>query len=287
MKHFLQISFLFFIFSSIVLSQIPNAGFENWTLGEPDGWVSSNVPSIVTNVTQTTESYTGSSAVKLVIGSFFTIPYWGHIYSSTQDVTDAGFPVSQRYGSLKGYYKLNSSATKVLEITIAFQKSGEVIGGGVIILGGDVPNYTQFTVPADYYTTDIPDTAVINIAYLDTAEQWTIGGGAFIDDLTLEGLVDVKESFNNQQPTSYKLLQNYPNPFNPTTNIEYSIPEESFVNLRVYNTIGEEVAVLVNQSQKAGSYNVEFNGYGIQSGIYIAKLTVNSFSTSIKMVLLK
>ncbi len=105
--------------------------------------------------------------------------------------------------------------------------------------------------------------------------------------LSLGGIVDVKEIANNQVPTSYELLQNYPNPFNPSTKIEYSIPEESFVQLKVYNLIGQEVATLVNQHQKAGTYRADFDAEGMQSGIYIARLTSNSFTRSVKMTLLK
>ena len=287
-KNLIRISIVIVLFSTKLFSQIPNAGFENWTGGEPDGWITSNIPSFVTNVTQSSESHSGSSAAKLVVGSFLTIPYWGAIYSRNDQTGIGGFPVSQRHGSLRGYYKLTSSSSKVLDITIYFTKGDSLIGSGVMFLGGDVPSYTEFVVPIDYYYPEvIPDTAVINITYLDTAEVWTVGGGAFIDDLSFGGFVDVKEITNNQVPTSYVLLQNYPNPFNPSTKIEYSIPEESFVELKVYNLIGQEVATLVRQHQKAGTYRSGFNAEGLQSGIYIAKLTTNSYTQSIKMTLLK
>jgi hypothetical protein len=71
MKHLLQIPILIFIFSSIILPQIPNAGFENWTGGEPDGWTSNNIPSLLTTVTQSNQAHTLSSAVKLSATEFF------------------------------------------------------------------------------------------------------------------------------------------------------------------------------------------------------------------------
>jgi hypothetical protein len=92
---------------------------------------------------------------------------------------------------------------------------------------------------------------------------------------------------NARIPAKFGLSQNYPNPFNPTTKIEYSIPEESFVNLKIYNLIGQEVATLVNQHQKAGTYRADFNAGGLYSGIYIAKLNAGGISKSIKMTLLK
>lgn len=286
-KNHLLFLFAFLFFTSTIFTQIPNAGFESWTGSEPDGWVTSNVPSFITNVTQSAESHSGSSAVKLVIGSFISLPYWGHLFTGIDDVSNAGFPVSQRHGSLRGYYKLIASPGKVLEITVFMQKAGSSIGGGVVILDGDIPNYAEFIAPIDYISSEIPDTAVINITYLDTAEQWTVGGGAFVDDLSFGGFVGIEELVSNSVPVSYELFHNYPNPFNPSTKIEYSIPEESFVELKIFNLIGEEAANLVSRYQKAGTYRADFNAEGLQSGIYIARLTANNFTRSIKMIMLK
>jgi hypothetical protein len=287
MKKHLLVTFFLLSIVSLTNAQIPGAGFESWTDGNPNGWYTSNITSFITNVTQSSEFHSGSSAAKLVVGSFVG-QYPAILWSGSNQTGISGFPVSQRYGSLRGYYKLTSSANKVLEILIYFDKAGSTIGVGAISLAGNVPNYTEFIVPVDYGgSTAIPDTALIYISYLDTADVWTVGGGAFIDDLSLGGFVDVKEITNNQTPTSYELMQNYPNPFNPSTKIEYSIPEESFVELKIYNLIGQEVATLVNQNQNAGTYRADFNAEGMQSGIYIAKLNANGFTRSVKMTLLK
>jgi hypothetical protein len=88
-------------------------------------------------------------------------------------------------------------------------------------------------------------------------------------------------------PKNYSLNQNYPNPFNPTTNIEYSIPEASFVELKVYDVLGNEVATLVNQEQSAGVYRADFSGNALASGLYIARITAGNFTSTIKMILLR
>jgi len=286
-KAFLQMFALFFLFSCVLFSQIPNAGFENWTGGEPNGWITGNFPPFMTNVTQSPESYSGSSAIKLSIESYLGFPFFAYATSGDVQNNWAGFPVSQRYGSLRGYYKLVSSPNKILEIIVYLTKGENAIGSGFEVLSGDVPNYNEFVVPISYGTDEIPDTATIYISYIDTSENWTAGGGAYVDDLSFGGFVDVKEIANSQTPTSYELLQNYPNPFNPSTKIEYSIPEESFVELKVYNLIGQEIVTLVNEYQKAGTYRADFNAEGMQSGIYIAKLMANGFTQSVKMTLLK
>jgi hypothetical protein len=88
-------------------------------------------------------------------------------------------------------------------------------------------------------------------------------------------------------PMTYALEQNYPNPFNPATIIRYSIPVEGFVNLSIYNALGERVASLVNQVMKAGSYEVNFNATGIASGVYFYRIEAGDFLSVKKMMILK
>ncbi len=87
--------------------------------------------------------------------------------------------------------------------------------------------------------------------------------------------------------SSYSLSQNYPNPFNPATNINYSIKESGFVTLKVYDILGKQVAVLVNENKPAGNYTVEFNAANLPSGVYIYKLTAGKFTAVKKLVLIK
>lgn len=88
-------------------------------------------------------------------------------------------------------------------------------------------------------------------------------------------------------PTGYQLSQNYPNPFNPTTNIQFSIPEEGMVTLKVYNTVGQEVATLVNEFKSTGSYQVDFNAANLSSGVYVYTLRTGKATLSKKMLLIK
>ena len=81
--------------------------------------------------------------------------------------------------------------------------------------------------------------------------------------------------------------QNYPNPFNPVTRISYSIPENAFTTLKVYDILGNEIRTLVNRELQAGSYEVEFDGSDLPSGVYIYKLISGKFVKTLKMNLLK
>ena len=97
-----------------------------------------------------------------------------------------------------------------------------------------------------------------------------------------------KNSTNHEIPKEFKLHQNYPNPFNPTTKITFSLPKESNINLTVYNLLGQEIEILVNDRVDAGTHSVDFVGEGLPSGMYFCKLRVeNKFLETIKMILLR
>lgn len=88
-------------------------------------------------------------------------------------------------------------------------------------------------------------------------------------------------------PVDNYSIATFPNPFNPSTRIKYSIPDNGFVNLSVYNLLGEKIAQLVNEIKTAGEYESEFDGSGLASGVYIAKLVSNNNHHTIKMILTK
>ncbi len=88
-------------------------------------------------------------------------------------------------------------------------------------------------------------------------------------------------------PVKYELSQNYPNPFNPSTNINFDLPEESNVNLSIYDMSGKKLMTLLNEVKSAGYYSVKFNAPGLSSGIYFYTLSAGKFSASKKMMLLK
>ena len=88
-------------------------------------------------------------------------------------------------------------------------------------------------------------------------------------------------------PNAFSLFQNYPNPFNPMTKIKYQIPELSFVTLKVYDVLGNEVITLVSEEKPIGNYEVEFDATVLPSGIYFYRLQAGSFVETKKMVLMK
>jgi hypothetical protein len=104
-------------------------------------------------------------------------------------------------------------------------------------------------------------------------------------DITNVGPLSVEDEANT--PKEFTLAQNYPNPFNPATVINYQLPSNNHVTLKVYDLLGKEVVTLINQEQQAGKYSVQMNGEKLSSGIYFYKLQAGNFVEVKKMTLLK
>jgi hypothetical protein len=127
------------------------------------------------------------------------------------------------------------------------------------------------------------DTRVLNgTTYSYTLELVNVNGGReslrTIEATPRAGIVEI---------TDYALHQNYPNPFNPVTRIEYDLKEAGFVTLKVFNLLGQEIAVLVNDQRDKGRFAANFNASGLPSGVYLYRIEANGFMDQKKMVLMK
>ena len=118
----------------------------------------------------------------------------------------------------------------------------------------------------------------------------TVGGGVQLLDTLGCGeviITDIVSIDVKYKPDDYILTQNYPNPFNPITRFNYSIPVSSFVTLKVYDIVGNEVALLVNEYQEIGFYEVTFNANNLSNGIYFYELQTNEYKAVKKLVLMR
>ena len=98
------------------------------------------------------------------------------------------------------------------------------------------------------------------------------------------GITSVEPTSDGTIPSGFALAQNYPNPFNPTTIIQFALPGEAWVTLKIYNVLGSEVAALVDDVESVGSHRVEFNGAEIPSGVYLCKLRTEAGTEMRKML---
>jgi len=105
--------------------------------------------------------------------------------------------------------------------------------------------------------------------------------------LTGNGTTTSVENISSEIPNHFTLSQNYPNPFNPSTNIDYQLPQRAYITFKVYNVMGQEVAILKDGEQEAGNYSVQFAAKNFPSGVYFARLQSNGVSLVRKLVLMK
>jgi len=147
-------------------------------------------------------------------------------------------------------------------------------------------------------TVDIPRTITLNsgwtagdcqvVVFVQNNTDRKVQNVEVLDVSTLTG---VGEPVNGV-PTTFGIAQNYPNPFNPTTMLDYAVSQQSFVTIKVYNLLGEEVRTLVSQLQGIGTHHVEWDGTAndgkaVPTGVYLYEMTAGSFREMKKMVLLK
>ena len=285
MKRIILLLIIAFLLPVTMLAQnVPNGGFESWTNGNPDNWYADNIPTIVVPVVQGT-AHSGSFSAKGTVSS-----YVGGVLEPVlqSGAAATGFTVTQRFKTVTGYYQFSPVQGDILGLNFILYKGGSPIASGAAVISAAASSWTQFNVDFSYFTNDVPDICILQIL-IDgpTGVDYHPGSFFLVDDIDLTGTAT---SINDKRniPDKFSLEQNYPNPFNPSTKIQYSLPQNSFVNLKVYNAIGTEVVSLVNNVMPAGNHEVIFDASGLNSGVYFYTLkTGDNFIQTKKMILMK
>ena len=135
----------------------------------------------------------------------------------------------------------------------------------------------------DYYHTTGDRLDKFNLAYFHCCAKMVIGTLATLAEVNSAVSVGPEEII----PGEIILLQNYPNPFNPSTKISYQLPHRTFITIKVYNVLGNEITTLVDEEQSSGHYAVDFNADNLAGGVYFYRLEAGSYSVVKKMVVVK
>ncbi|MEO8167948.1 MAG: T9SS type A sorting domain-containing protein, partial [bacterium] len=154
----------------------------------------------------------------------------------------------------------------------------------------DQTSFDEIGFAAGHGTTNEPhryqfiDSTVNSVRIFYRLKQIDLDGSThYSEPIHISSVTTVVET----KPAIFMLYQNYPNPFNPATNISYDLPKTSFVSLKIFNMIGQEVATLVNGVQEAGFKSVTFDASALASGVYLYRIVAGSFIQTKKMILMK
>jgi hypothetical protein len=158
--------------------------------------------------------------------------------------------------------------------------------GWIFLTSTNLLNYDDPTITI---TTNPQTSALVEykISAIDRSSSESLGYSNIVSCLTPGGEYKAKGQNQNVAISDYKLFQNYPNPFNPTSQISFSIPKSSLVQLRIYDVFGRDVQTLVDGFLSEGNHYYQFNGKNFASGVYFYTLKVGNYSATKKMILTK
>jgi hypothetical protein len=187
-------------------------------------------------------------------------------------------------------HSYSNSGTFNIKLTVTDNLGATGTATGQIIIGGSNQNLVTANPSSGIIAPGGSQTITLTLdaqnlvvgSYTGQVSISTNGGNITIP---IDYLVNVEKI--SSTPDNYRLTQNYPNPFNPTTTIEFSLPQNSKVLLKVYDVLGKEVISLVNEEKSAGSYKVNFDAGNLSSGLYFYKLETENFNEVKKMLLVK
>lgn len=247
-------------------------------------------------------SYPGGYSIVLEANSNPGFRFTGWTENETILSTDSiyNFTLTKNRYIKANFYAINKP-TLMINPDIAFYVSS-LSGEGVLLIknvSGGVLNWSASS-SVDWITIQNKNTGTGNaeikfsyssnpfgyrIGIISVSAKDAIGSPKFVQVIQM-GFSDIADDAGDL-PKYFNLMQNYPNPFNPSTVISYQLPEDSHVTLKVYNILGQEVAVLVDEFKRAGFYNSLFNvNSSLSSGVYIYQLRCNNFVQTRKMILL-
>lgn len=237
--------------------------------------------------------------------------WWGTSITTVYRSTNSGASFTSHEANVSGIYILalhyNSAGTG-FSASISMSRStngGESYSslpapgaGNIESVQGEGENFWYIRGTGIYHSTNTGSsweqvhTAAQTLMHMDFPDGltgcqmgWAVGNGGGIYKMT--GSIVGNGNNQNEVPETYLLKQNYPNPFNPETVIEFSIPKNEFVELKIYDAIGNEISVLESGNLNAGSYSYKLSAEGLSSGIYFYTLKTSDFTDTKKMMILK
>jgi hypothetical protein len=203
--------------------------------------------------------------------------------------------ISAGIGNIKAFLKNEGSSVLQMRIAILSASNGCSSVDPVTVPVGSGWIAVNFPISASALTGGTVNSILTNVTEIRLLHRSTPGttgdpvsAQLGIDNITATATPTSVDAVPSETPRAFNLSQNYPNPFNPTTIINYELPVNSVVTLKVYNVLGKEVATLVNaEMTDGGMHRVQFNASGLSSGIYFYRLEAGTETQVKRLVLMK
>lgn len=265
------------LLSSGLPAQIPNAGMENWSGGEPVQWSTNNVPGLSTPVRQTADARSGTSALELLVDSVFGSPLNGVASSSAGG---SGFAVTQHYNFLTFYYKGNFVGGDALNTNIIFTDFNTLItAAGGISINTSTPVFTQVFAPILVQSQN-PVLALINASISTSSGAGSFGTWARLDDFAFSATAGT----NDLTAATSTLSAPQPNPATEVALVPFTLRQSGTADLRVYDLNGRMVQQVLHAELAAGRYKAEVDAAALAAGVYTVRLTAGGQQQQVKLV---
>jgi hypothetical protein len=288
-------------FPSLSKTQIPNSDFERWTVNSnivmPDKWTFGAVEGIAVPVTRITDSQSGTYSVRGEVLSLGSPPVETLITPILTSVppgsNNPGFSISERHYALTGFYQYYPVDGDKLQITVIMYHEKTPVGMGTLSIEAGALVYTPFAIDINYTSEEIPNICLITVTICGPtgSNDYHEGSYFLVDKLEFDAPVlfyDGPGEYNYQ----FILQQNYPNPFDSETEINFQIPEDINVSIKIFNILGQEIAELADRKFTKGRHSIRWNGRDnsgrkVSNGIYFYHIQSGELSQARKMYLLR
>lgn len=288
-------------FPSISKAQIPNSDFEKWAVNSnivmPDKWTFGAVEGIAIPVTRNADSHSGGFSVRGEVLSAGSPPVETLITPILTSVPpgsmDPGFSISERHYALTGFYQYYPVEGDKLQITVIMYHEKTPVGMGILSIEAGAIVYTPFSIHINYTSEEIPNTCLITVTICGPtgSNDYHEGSYFLVDELEFDTPVLF---YNGPGEYNYQfvLQQNYPNPFDSETEINFQVPEDINVSIKIFNILGQEIAELADRKFPKGRHSIRWNGRDnngrkVSNGIYFYNIQSGELSQARKMYLLR
>lgn len=280
-------------FTNTVLT-VPNGGFENWITypnEEPVDWFTSNKSFLfnpILPITKTGDAYSGNYAIRIENNMPPNPEMMGYALAGPQTMNGPapGFPVQIKDTIFTGYYKFYPQNNDTASIGVMMFEQGVKVGGGNFQNSSTVNTYTQFLTHIFYDQgyAGTPDSANIYLVAFKAGSFPQGNSVLYVDNLKFDpsAYVGINET-KPDQPS----ISNYPNPCSNVTLINYSLPENCLLTIKLYDVIGNEVAGLFNGNQQSGNHSLRYDTSNLPDGIYHLVMKSDNFKQDKKLVVQK